>query len=221
MMGPSTHAVVFDCDGLLLDTEPCWERAERGLLDHLGGTWDGRIRTQTRGTSVEATAVLLTRIAGADLPVDDGVRMLEARFEAEFVRDYSNLLMPGATDLMDVLTGTSLAVASNTPLPILERLLRASGLRERFTAVVGAGGAIAPKPAPDVYTAACRALGAPPDTAHALEDSQPGVDAARGAGLKVTGVNSDPGTELTGCRRVLTLHALMPGAAGKAGLAHG
>lgn len=204
---PSAAAVVFDCDGLLLDTEPLWGMAERAFVVEQGGTWSDDLRRQTHGRSIRGSASLLAAAAGASLSVDEAEYQLVTHFEKVVAR-HEAPLMPGAVELLDALCGTPLAVASNSPDPLLERLLARAGARDRFHAVVGAGGRLASKPAPDVYLAACRALNVDPIVAHALEDSQPGVDSAAAAGLTVTGVNDSPEVRLTGCRRVSGLHQL-------------
>jgi beta-phosphoglucomutase-like phosphatase (HAD superfamily) len=85
-------------------------------------------------------------------------------------------------------------VASNTPAAFTAAALGASGLPvELFSTVVCAGNGLAPKPAPDVYLAACRGLDRPPETCVAFEDSPTGAAAARAAGLRVVGVPSIPG----------------------------
>ena len=105
--------------------------------------------------------------------------------------------MPGAADIVIALCDRMpIAVASNTREADTRRVLARSGLPEVFAAIVCAGNGIAPKPAPDVYLAACSALGADPSTAVALEDSPTGVAAARGAGMRVIGVPSTPGLPL-------------------------
>ncbi|MEU5607669.1 HAD family hydrolase [Streptomyces sparsogenes] len=227
-MSPVRHrpsrarAVVFDCDGLLLDTEPLWEVAERAFLTELGGTWHPRLRRLTLGRSVAGSARLLAEEAGARLPEEDAATFLVQHFEKAIART-AVPPMPGALALLDALaaTDTPLAVASNSPAPVLERLLRQAGVRERFTTVVAAGAGLAPKPAPDVYRTACDLLGVEPSSAHALEDSQPGVDAARAAGLTVTGVSADRSVRLHGCRRVQSLGEVTLGMLGAREERHG
>lgn len=212
-MSAPTGAVVFDCDGLLLDTEPIWEHAERAFIVELGGIWSPHLRNRTLGRSVPESARLLAEEAGARLPGDRATDALVRHFErAAFSAAIP--LMPGAATLLERLAGAGvpLAVASNSPSPVLARLLRRAGVVERFAAVVAAGDGLAPKPSPDVYLAACARLGVARDEVHALEDSQPGVDAALAAGVGVTGVNSDH--PLRGCRQVASLNELSPGALG-------
>ncbi|PXX59329.1 HAD superfamily hydrolase (TIGR01509 family) [Nocardia tenerifensis] len=202
-------AAVFDFDGLLADTEPLWALAEESFVVEHGGRWAPELRRYTHGRSVADSAVALAAHAGADLSAEAAEADLLRHFEAAAGRGTVPLL-PGALAVLAASAGTPLAVASNTPAALLGKMLERTGIRDRFGAVVGAGDALAAKPAPDVYLAACRALGVPPERAYALEDSQPGVDAALAAGLSVIGVNSDPDVRLTGCRRVASLTELLP-----------
>jgi HAD superfamily hydrolase (TIGR01509 family) len=104
---------------------------------------------------------------------------------------------PGAVELLDALDGRwPVAVASNSPRSHLLAGLTRTGLVDRFDAVLGVEEVADPKPAPDLYLRACELLRATPTGSLALEDSPPGVAAARAAGLYVLGVPSVAGVEL-------------------------
>ncbi|MER7577800.1 HAD family phosphatase [Streptomyces sp. NPDC126514] len=206
----STEAVVFDCDGLLLDTEPLWALAERCFLLSLSGIWYHRHQELSPGRSIPDTAALLAREAGVDMPDDEAAAQL-LHYVGRATEWVSLPLMPGAAALLDALeeTGTTLAIASSVPEPLLGRILEEAGLQGRFIVTVGAGENLTPKPAPDVHRTACSLLGVTPEKAHAVESSQAGVDSARAAGLAVTGVAADP-FQLHGCRQVGWLGSLTP-----------
>ena len=106
--------------------------------------------------------------------------------------------MPGAADLVRDLRarGLPVAVASNTPGPLVRGALAAAGVAALFEVVVTADEVPEPKPSPDVYLRACELLEASPAAAIALEDSPTGVAAARAAGMYVIGVPSFPGVLL-------------------------
>lgn len=183
------EAVVFDCDGLLLDTEGLWGRAERDLLESLGGEWSEDVRQSTCGRSVTESASLLVSLAGKQLAPQEATDLLMERFR-EQVAGTDVSCMPGAVELLDELT-VPLAVASNTPEPLLSELLQRAGILGRFTVVAGPDDKHKPKPAPDVYLQACRELGVRPSATHALDDSHTGVQAALAAGMVVTQVCAD------------------------------
>ena len=108
---------------------------------------------------------------------------------------------PGALDLLAAVhaAGLPVGLASNSSREFVERVLEMAGLgRDRFGVVVTADDVARPKPAPDLYLAACAALGADPARAAALEDSPPGVAAARAAGMYVIAVPYFPDTPMDG-----------------------
>jgi HAD superfamily hydrolase (TIGR01509 family) len=185
--------IVFDCDGLLLDTESRWTIAESGVVESLGGTWDASLKGRLVGTSLARTSQILAGHLGLGEEAEDGIG--EAIMERYEVVLQTHRIHPlaGVDALLRSLgeRGVPLAVASNTPDRFTAAALGASGLpTEVFSTVVCAGDGLAPKPAPDVYLAACRNLGQPPERCVAFEDSPTGAAAAKAAGLRVVGVPS-------------------------------
>jgi HAD superfamily hydrolase (TIGR01509 family) len=184
------QGVVFDCDGLLLDTEECWTRAESALFSRYGREFGPEDKRALLGTSPESGGRIMART------LDQPGRALELAAElyelilAE-VREGAAPLR-GASELVSALDGRPKAVASNSPRELLLTALERGGLVDRFDAIVGADEVDEPKPAPDLYLRACELLGVAPADAVALEDSPPGVAAARAAGLFVIGVPSLP-----------------------------
>jgi HAD superfamily hydrolase (TIGR01509 family) len=190
------RAVVFDNDGLLLDTEPCWTRAQQALFGVYGREFTLAAKQEILGTSPATVAPILARllpgtVSGEQLSDDMYARALEEISIGASPR-------PGAEDLVARLraAGLPLAVASNAPRRHLIAGLRRTGLLTAFDVVLGVDDVARPKPAPDLYLAACAGLGVPPIAAIALEDSPPGVMSARAAGLRVIGIPSIPGVTL-------------------------
>ena len=102
-------------------------------------------------------------------------------------------------------------MASNTPRELVVRALDAAGLAGYFDVVVTAEDVERPKPAPDIYLAACQRLGVEPSEAVALEDSPPGIEAARRAGLTVVAIPQDDGVDTSAADHVVaTLRELLP-----------
>ena len=185
--------IVFDNDGLLLDTEPCWTRAQEKVFERYGSTFDLEAKQALVGTSPETATVVLERLLpgnGAeasaemyDLAVDEIAAGAEPR--------------PGALELVQVLRGRwPLGIASNAPRRHLLMGLERVGVKEAFDVLIAFDDVGVPKPAPDLYLRACELLGIDPKRSVALEDSPPGVAAARAAGMFVIGVPSISGVEL-------------------------
>jgi HAD superfamily hydrolase (TIGR01509 family) len=186
-------AVLFDNDGLLLDTEALWTRAEVALFDSYGATFTIEHKRELIGTSGPVTEARIERMLG--LPGRGAALMAEMH---ELVMEEALLgvePMAGAIELLDQLA-VPVGVASNSPRSFVERTLEASGLRERFVCVLSADDVAHPKPAPDLYVDLARELGADPAACVALEDSPTGVAAARAAGAFVIGVPSLDGIVL-------------------------
>ncbi|HTR74015.1 MAG TPA: HAD family phosphatase [Solirubrobacterales bacterium] len=191
------HAVVFDNDGLLLDTESVWTRAEGDLFERRGIEFTTEHKHEIVGTSAAVAGRLLERWLGEPGRADQIIEELNVLVVAEL--EHGVEAMVGARDLLERLRaqGTPIGLVSNSPLIFVERSLEIVGFRSIFDVVVSAHEVAAPKPAPDPYLEACRQLGveAGPDVI-ALEDSPTGVAAARAAGLTVIGVPSVDGVEL-------------------------
>jgi HAD superfamily hydrolase (TIGR01509 family) len=176
------RAAIFDFDGVLVQTAPCWERAYRWTLAGVGRTLEPRLLAALSGASVDGAAAELG-VAAEDLRLQ-----LSAAFRQE-----RHALLPGARELvLELRTRSALAVATNAPEELVRGTLRDTGLLDCFELLVSAE--TPPnraKPAPDVYTNACRELDVAPGDALAFEDSPVGVLAARTAGLVVVHVPSD------------------------------
>ena len=193
--GPA--AVVFDNDGLLLDTESVWTRAERDLFERRGREFTPADKHELVGTSAAIAGGVLERRLGEPGRAAELIEELNALVVAEL--EHGVEAMVGARELLVALAErrTPLGLVSNSPLPFVRRSLEIVGLTEAFDTVVSAHECAAPKPAPDPYLEACRRLGVEPaPDVVALEDSPTGVAAARAAGLTVIGVPSLEGIAL-------------------------
>ena len=193
------EAIVFDNDGLLLDTEHAWTRAEVELFARRGSAFTHDHKRELIGTSRTESALKLERML--DLPGAGDTLMDELHALVMAELDGGVPPRPGALELVAAVraAGVPVGLASNSSREFVERALAVSALANgHFDVVVSADDVSAPKPAPDIYLAACAALGAAPERAAALEDSQTGVESARAAGLYVIGVPYLPGTSLAG-----------------------
>jgi HAD superfamily hydrolase (TIGR01509 family) len=190
------QAVVFDNDGLLLDTEMAWTRAEEALFAHHGGMFTMEHKRDLIGSSHTVAAGKLE--AMLDRPGEGLALMAELheRVMAEGTHDVAP--RPGAVALVDALLAAEIpvAVASNSPRAFLDLVLQTSGMAGRFTVTVAGDEVANPKPAPDIYLEACRRLHADPARSVGLEDSPTGAQAAKAAGLTVIGVPYLPDMEI-------------------------
>jgi HAD superfamily hydrolase (TIGR01509 family) len=194
---PPPDAVIFDNDGLLLDTESVWTRAEQDLFERRGLQFTPEHKRELVGTSAEIAGGILERRLGerdcAAALIDELNELVVAELE------HGVEAMLGAREVLHELSvrGTPIGLVSNSPLVFVQRSLEIVGFSDHFDVVVSAHEVAAPKPAPDPYLEACRRLGVQPGLeVVALEDSPTGVAAARAAGLTVIGIPSLEGIEL-------------------------
>ncbi|HEX3909348.1 MAG TPA: HAD family phosphatase [Solirubrobacteraceae bacterium] len=194
------RAVVFDNDGLLLDTEEAWTRAEQTLFARVGIEFTMEHKRRLIGSSRSLAAVKLEAIL--ERP-GEGERLMDELHELVMEEALRGVApRPGALELLERLSeaGVPLAVASNSEREFVERTLSSAGLLPDgpFATVISANDVEHPKPAPDIYLEACRRLGVAPSEAVALEDSPIGVESAAAAGMFVIGVPYFAGSEIPG-----------------------
>ncbi len=191
------EAVVFDNDGLLLDTESVWTRAEQDLFERRGTDFTSADKRELVGTSAAIAGAVLERRLGEPGRAAELIEELNALVVAEL--EHGVEAMIGARELLGTLRrrGTPIGLVSNSPIAFVTRSLQLAGFEDHFDVVLSAHEVAAPKPAPDPYLEACRRLGVEPGPeVVALEDSPTGVAAARAAGLTVIGVPSIDGIAL-------------------------
>ncbi|MGN6257966.1 MAG: HAD family hydrolase [Solirubrobacterales bacterium] len=190
-------AVIFDNDGLLLDTESVWTRAEEDLFERRGLEFTPADKLELVGTSAEIAGGILERRLGEPGRAWELIEELNELVVAEL--EHGVEAMIGARELLERIGkhGVPLGLVSNSPLRFVQRSIELAGFEEHFDVILSAHEVAAPKPAPDPYLEACRRLGveAGPEVV-ALEDSPTGVAAARAAGLTVIGVPSVEGVLL-------------------------
>jgi HAD superfamily hydrolase (TIGR01509 family) len=196
-------AVIFDNDGLLLDTEDAWTRAETALFERHGRTFTAEHKRALLGTARDVATAKMEAFLGLEGQADALYDELHELVMAEAAKGVAP--RPGALELLAALreAAVPVGVASNSSREFVESVLGVARLLDgHFDAVVTVEDVPSPKPAPDIYLATCEALGAAPGRSAALEDSATGVASAAAAGLFVIGVPYFPGTDLPGASLV-------------------
>jgi HAD superfamily hydrolase (TIGR01509 family) len=181
------EAVVFDVDGVLIDSEPVWERVRRGFTAAHGGRWPDDAQDRLMGMSTSEWSAYMSTDFGLPLPPQRVAELVIEQMAAEYETHLP--LLPGAVEAVRRLAPSyRLAVASSAPKSLIEVVLDASGLRPVFTAAVSSEEVPRGKPAPDVYLEAAARLGVSPAAGAAVEDSSNGLRSAAAAGLAVIAV---------------------------------
>jgi HAD superfamily hydrolase (TIGR01509 family) len=179
-------AIVFDLDGVLVDSEEVWDEVRQGIVAERGGRWTDDATAAMQGMSTPEWAAYLGRLGAAGTP-DELARAVVAAM-AERYRAHVPLL-PGAVGAVTALAGRwPLAVASSSPPDLIRVVLAAAGVADRFRVTVSSEEVAQGKPAPDVYLAAAERLGVDPGRCVAIEDSANGLRAAAAAGMTVVAV---------------------------------
>jgi HAD superfamily hydrolase (TIGR01509 family) len=180
-------AVVFDLDGVLLDSEPVWETVRRSYVLAHGGRWSDEIQSNSMGMSTAEWARYLSEQLPGDVSPDDVASEVIACMHDEYTRQLP--MIEGARDVVTQLSDKwPLGLASSSPRALIDDVLALAALADSFAAVVSADEVARGKPAPDVYVAVCERLGVRPTDCVAVEDSSNGLRAAHAAGAYVVAV---------------------------------
>jgi HAD superfamily hydrolase (TIGR01509 family) len=177
-----TRSVIFDCDGVLVDTEHISNRVLAGLLTEAGlpTTFEHCMR-EYRGRAMVSVLALAAERLGGPLPADLPDRYYAA-VEAVFARELEPV--PGVVAALDRIA-LPFCVASSGPHHKMAVTLRRTGLWERFEGrIFSASEVAAGKPAPDLFLHAAHRMGFDPAATAVVEDSVPGIEAARAAGMR-------------------------------------
>ncbi|MEV3926334.1 HAD family hydrolase [Actinomadura coerulea] len=187
MTGGGPHAVLFDMDGLLIDSESVWLEVESEVMAWLGGEWTPAHQERLVGGSLYLAVDYMLELTGADAPREEvGRRMLDGMAER---LGACVPMMPGAKDLLAELraAGMTTALVSSSHRRLIEPVLDAVG-REHFALSVAGDEVARTKPHPEPYLTAAARLGADPARCVVLEDSPNGVAAAEAAGCVTVAV---------------------------------
>ncbi|MFF5176604.1 HAD family hydrolase [Micromonospora sp. NPDC000316] len=186
-MGPVVDAVVFDLDGVIVDSEPVWEEVRRAYVAEHGGTWQPDTQRRLMGMSTGEWADYLSGELGvertAEQVADEVVREMAQRYREHVP------LIDGADEVVRRLAARwPLGLASSSPTRLIAAALEATGLTDAFVATLSTEETERGKPAPDVYLAVAQRLGVDAARCAAVEDSSNGVRSAAAAGMRVVAV---------------------------------
>jgi len=180
-----TEALIFDLDGTLVSSSHHWIAAEDELITLAGGERTPEISKQFSGRRLSDMSAIVHRAFEPEMPVAECARLLEAAISRRF-REGLMDEMPGAVALVKRLSGrVPLAVASGTPVALIEVALEKVGLESYFDLLVSSEDVELGKPAPDVFLETARRLGAEPANCVVFEDSLAGLESALAAGMRV------------------------------------
>jgi HAD superfamily hydrolase (TIGR01509 family) len=183
-MSEAIAAVVFDLDGVLVDSESVWDAARREVVARNGGRWQaGATRAMMGMRSPEWSRYLHDQL-GVPLESEQINELVVATLLDKYRRRLP--LLPGAVAVVRRLADRwPLGLASSSNRPVIDAVLERAGITECFAVTVSSEEVATGKPAPDVYLAATRRLGVDPVDAAAVEDSTNGLRAAAAAGMVV------------------------------------
>jgi HAD superfamily hydrolase (TIGR01509 family) len=200
-------AVVFDLDGVLVDSESLWDGARRDLAAAAGRPWPGQATTAMLGMSTAEWSEYMTDVVGVPGPPERVAAEVIDRMAAGYRERLP--LLPGAVEAVARLGARyPLGLASSSPRRLIDAVLAAAGVPDRFRATVSTEEVAAGKPSPLVYEEAVRRLGVPAARAVAIEDSGNGLRSAAAAGLAVVAV---PNADFPPAADALALAAVVVG----------
>ena len=181
------EAVVFDLDGVIVDSEPVWEQVRRQVVAEHGGHWLPDAQQRLMGMSTGEWARYLSQDLGAGLPPPAVAAMVIERMRARY-QDGAPLMPGAAGAVRELATRWPLGLASSSPPALIDAVLDGAALRECFRVALSTEQVNRGKPAPDIYLAVTGQLGFPPEACAAVEDSTNGLRSAAAAGLQVIAV---------------------------------
>lgn len=183
----SVEAVVFDLDGVIVDSEGIWDEVREAYTRERGGRYDDDASRAMMGMSSTEWSRFMNEELGvrgtAEKISADVVELMATRYREHLP------LVPGAAEAVErVAAAFPLGLASSSNRPLIDEVLKVAGLSALFRATVSSEEVARGKPAPDVYLEAARRLGVTAERCAAVEDSQAGIASAKAAGMKVAAI---------------------------------
>jgi HAD superfamily hydrolase (TIGR01509 family) len=180
-------AVVFDLDGVILDSEQVWDNVRERFARERGGRWSERATTDMMGMSSTEWSRYMHDVIGLEDPPEEINRQVVRRMVERYSHDLP--LIDGAVEAVRRMADTwPLGLASSSNRELIDRVLEVSGLAPSFRASVSSEEVERGKPAPDVYLEAARRLDVAPSRCAAVEDSASGIRSAHAAGMLLVAI---------------------------------
>jgi HAD superfamily hydrolase (TIGR01509 family) len=182
-----TDAVVFDMDGVLIDSEQVWDDVRERLAAERGGRWHEHAQRDMMGMSSPEWSRYMHETIG----LEESPEEINAEVVRRMLERYADgpPWLPGALDAVRRMAARfPLGLASSSNRELIRAVLEAGGIADLFRATVSSEDVRRGKPAPDVYLEAARRLGVRPERAAAIEDSAAGIGSARAAGMRVVAI---------------------------------
>ena len=181
------QAVVFDLDGVLVDSEHVWDEARKELSAERGGRWHDQASRDMMGMSSLEWSRYMHDVIGLEDPPEEISAEVVRRLEEIYRRELP--LIDGAVEAVERLAARwPLGLASSSNRELIDLVLELSGLAQNFRVTVSSEEVAHGKPAPDVYLETARRLGVAPEGCAAIEDSENGIKSAKGAGMRVLAI---------------------------------
>jgi HAD superfamily hydrolase (TIGR01509 family) len=180
-------AVIFDLDGVLVDSEHVWDEVREELARERGGRWHERVQADMMGMSSTEWSRYMHDVIGLSSSPKEINDVVVRRMQARYANDLP--LIDGAVEAVERLVGSfRLGLASSSNRQLIDAVLAQAGLARFFDVTVSSEEVARGKPAPDVFLEAARRLNVAPERCAAIEDSGNGLRAAHAAGMRVIAI---------------------------------
>ncbi len=180
-------AVMFDLDGVLIDSEPIWERIRRDFAESRGGRWSGEIQRRMMGARTADWAGALSELVGGQVSPESAAEQVIASLADEYRRNLP--VIPGAADAVrDLARDFRLGLVSGSPQVLIVLVLNLLGVEDCFEVAMSADDVARGKPHPDTYLALATRLGVPATECAVVEDSGNGIRSGHAAGAAVIAI---------------------------------
>lgn len=183
------QTVIFDMDGVLVDSEPYWFRTREEFTRDLGKSWTDALQRMTMGVSTVEWARIMVEQLELDMTIEELIKEIKRRMLAHYEERLP--VLPGAVEAVHTAAkGYPVALASGSPTELIDKVLQLTGLDKVFKTVVYGDTISRGKPAPDIYFEAARRLAVSPAQCIGIEDSANGIRSLKAAGMKAIAVPS-------------------------------